>query len=145
MRFLLFLCGISILALGGAALGSEDLDRNVAFGFLSGAMSLGGGLVIAGLFSIRWFWHGLMAGGVLALLGFGRGVLNLPALLKYLSGNRDTPLPVLEGAVTLISLLLLVATVKTLMAERERRLIEQLEKEAEEEEAKENESAAGES
>jgi len=139
MRFLLFLCGISVLALGGAALGSELIDHNQAMGFLVGALSLGGGLIISGLFSIRWYWHGLLGGGIMALLGFGRGVLNLPNLLHYLRGDRETgPLPVLETAITVISLLLLVATFKAVVAERHHRLLEQMEKEEREEEERKN-------
>jgi len=131
MRFLLFLCGISILALG--LTGPRVLEEKEAMGFLLGGLTLGGGLVISGLFSTRWYWHGLLGGGVLALLGFSRGLANLPALPGYVKdrfvdkiGDTD-PMPLLECSVTLICLLLLVAVVKTLLAERRRRTIEALE------------------
>ncbi len=131
MRFLLFFCGFSILALGLA--GPRVLEEKEAMGFLQGAMTLGGGLVISGLFSTRWFWHGALGGGVMALLGFSRGLVNLPSLPGYLKERFvekivDTnPMPLLECSVTLICLLLLVAVVKTLLAERRRKAIEALE------------------
>jgi hypothetical protein len=126
MRFLVFLCGLSILALGLAA--PRALPPKEGMAFLSGALTLGGGLVISGLFAIRWFWHGLMGAGVLALLGMTRGFGNLPGLVRYLGGQRENgPLPVLEAAATVISLLLLVAVVKTLFAEKRRRAIAELE------------------
>ncbi|MGC4015846.1 MAG: hypothetical protein QM755_15180 [Luteolibacter sp.] len=124
MRFLLFLCGVSVIALGGAAL--KALEQNDAMGFMNGALALGGGLVICGFFATRWFWHGLFGGGVLALLGFGRGVFNIPGLVKYFRGDQEHgPLPVLEAAITVICLFLLVGIVKTLNAERLRRLLEE--------------------
>ena len=130
MRFLLFFCGISIVALGLA--GPRVLEENDAMGFLQGALTLGGGIVISGLFSTRWYWHGLLGGGVMALLGFSRGLSNLPSLPGYLKERfadqvaGANPMPLLESSVTLICLLLLVAVVKTLLAERRRKSIEAL-------------------
>jgi len=101
-------------------------------GFLQGALTLGGGIVISGLFSTRWYWHGLLGGGVMALLGFSRGLSNLPSLPGYLKERfadqvaGANPMPLLESSVTLICLLLLVAVVKTLLAERRRKSIEAL-------------------
>lgn len=131
MRFLIFLCGISIVALGGAAV--KGLERADGFGFLQGALALGGGLIISGFFSIRWYWHGLMGAAVLSLLGFGRGLINIPSFFKYvtqfMAGEVETPKPALETAVTIISLFLLIAVMKTLFAERQRRLLEDTEEE----------------
>lgn len=127
MRFLIFLCGISIVAIGMAAL--KGLERADGFGLLQGALALGGGLIIAGFFSIRWFWHGVMGAGVLALLGFGRGLINLPSFFNYVSqfreGMVETPRPALETAVTIICLFLLIAVMRTLSAEKQRRLLEE--------------------
>jgi hypothetical protein len=131
MRFLLFFCGISIIALGVA--GPRVLEEKEAMGYLLGAMTLGGGIVISGLFATRWFWHGLLGGGVMALLGFSRGIANLPSLPGYLKERfiekivETNPLPILECSVTLICLLLLVGVVKTLLAERQRKALEVLE------------------
>ncbi|QUE52695.1 hypothetical protein KBB96_07315 [Luteolibacter ambystomatis] len=124
MRFLLFLCGISVLALAGAAF--KALNQNDAMGFMNGALALGGGLIICGFFATRWFWHGLFGGGILALLAFGRGLFNLPGLIKYFQGEQEHgPLPILEVAVTVICLFLLVGVIKTLHAERLRRMLEE--------------------
>jgi hypothetical protein len=80
------------------------------------------------LFSIRWKWHGLFAGGAVALLGFARGLGNLPSLLRYLGGERNEGArPVLESTVTAVCLIVLVATVQTLFAERRRKLLESAE------------------
>jgi hypothetical protein len=131
MRFLLFFCGISIIGLGVA--GPRVLEEKEAMGYLLGAMTLGGGIVISGLFATRWFWHGLLGGGVMALLGFSRGIANLPSLPGYLKERfvekivETNPLPILECSVTLICLLLLVGVVKTLLAERQRKALEALE------------------
>ena len=51
MRFSIFLSGAAVLAMGGVAL--AVLDKPDAVGFLTGAMQLGGGIVICGLFSLK--------------------------------------------------------------------------------------------
>jgi hypothetical protein len=119
MRPLLFLGALTILALGFAA--TRLLDREAGLGFLLGALQLGGGLAIAGLFSLRWKWQGIAAAEVLALLGFARGLGNLPALAAYSTDAVSNRRPLLESCVTAICLLLLVATVRMLFAERRRR------------------------
>lgn len=124
MRVLIFLCGLSVIALGVAATRTPLLTRPESMGFLTGALALGGGMIIGGLFSLRWKLHGILAAGIMALLGFARGLANLPGLPNYLMGNRDRgPLPALESAVTIICLLLLVSIVKSLFAEKQRRLL----------------------
>lgn len=123
MRFLLFLGSALVLALGFTA--TRVLDHNSGFSFLLGALQLGGGLMISGLFALRWKWHGLLAGGTVALLGFARGLGNLPSLLRYLGGDRSENVrPVLESTVTAICLILLITTVQALFAERRRKLLE---------------------
>ena len=125
MRFLLFLGGLAILALGVAAM--KVLENPASFGFLQGALMLGGGFIICGGFCIRWPLHGVAGAAVLALLGAGRGLGNLAGLPKYLLGDRSRgPAPALESAVALICLMLLFALVKHLFAERARRQIEEL-------------------
>lgn len=123
MRFLLFLGAVLVLALGFTA--TRVLAHNAGFSFLLGALQLGGGLMISGLFSLRWKWHGLLAGGAVALLGFARGLGNFPSFLKYLEGGRvEGARPLLESAVTVICLVSLLATVQALFAERRRKLLE---------------------
>lgn len=128
MRFLLFFGAALVLALGFTA--TRVLDHNGGLSFLLGALQLGGGLAISGLFSLRWKWHGLFAGGAVALLGFARGLGNLPLLLKYLGGDRSQGVrPVLESSATAVCLILLVAIVRVLFEERQRKLLESSEQE----------------
>ncbi len=123
MRIYIFLCGLVILAMGGAARGV--LEKSDALGFLTGAMQLGGGIVICGLFSLKMQWHGTIGAGVLALLGAARGLANLPGLAKFVAGDRPHGLtPLLEAGVTLVSLLLLVNVIRALSRERLRRMLE---------------------
>jgi hypothetical protein len=121
MRFQIFFSGVAILALGYAAM--EVMDGDDRFGFLAGALTLGGALIICGLFSLRMRWHGIIGAGVIALLGASRGIENLAELPKFWIGDRPRgPAPLLESAVAIICILLLVHVVRTLFAEKRRRL-----------------------
>lgn len=123
MRFFIFFCGAMILVTGVAAI--YLLDRMNAAGFLQGALTLGGGLVICGLFSLKMQWHGFIGAGILALLGAARGLANAPGLAKFLVGDRPRgSTPLLEMGVTLICLLLLVRVIRALLQERVRRMLE---------------------
>lgn len=124
MRFQVFFSGSMIIALGFSAL--RVLEKNAGFSFLQGALTLGGGLIICGLFSLKSMWHGMIGAGVLALLGFGRGLGNLPDLLALAQGSRERgAAPVMELGVTLICLLLLMRVIRALRQERTRRLLEE--------------------
>jgi hypothetical protein len=121
MRFHIFFCGLAILALGFAA--TQTLAKPAAYGFLLGALTLGGGLIICGLFALRQRWLGTIGAGVIALLGAARGLENLAALPRYWLGERDCgPAPVLESAAALICILLFILVVRSLFAEKKRRL-----------------------
>lgn len=123
MRFFIFLSGAAILAMGGAAV--RVLEKADSLGFLQGALTLGGGLVICGLFSIKMHWHGVIGAGALALLGAARGLGNLPGLAKFATGDRPHgSTPLLEFGVTLICLLLFVKIIRALFQERVRRMLE---------------------
>jgi hypothetical protein len=123
MRFHLFFCGAAILGLGFLAF--RALEGDAAFGFLTGALTLGGGILICGLFSFRMPWHGLAGAGVLALLGAARGLTNLAELPKFWLGDRSRgPAPLLESAVAMICILLLIHVVRALRIERSRRMLE---------------------
>ena len=123
MRFYIFFCGLTILALGIAAM--YLLEKTDGQGLLYGAMKLGGGLIICGLFSITMKWHGIIGAGVLALLGAAFGLGNLPGLAKFMAGDRaHGAQPLLEMGVTLICLLLLVKIIQALSRERVRRMLE---------------------
>lgn len=122
MRIQIFLSGVAVLAGGGLAM--RWLPKADALGYLNGALTLGGGLVICGLFSLKTYWHGLIGAGVLALLGTARGAANLPDAFRYLSGDHSRGVaPLLELSVTLVCLALLVRVLKALQQERVRRLL----------------------
>jgi hypothetical protein len=124
MRVQVFFCGAAVIALGIAAM--NILARDQAMGFLQGALTLGGGLIICGLFSLKMKWHGIIGAGVLALLGSARGVANLPDLARFFTGERERgSAPVLELGITMVCLVLLVRVLAALYLERTRRLLEE--------------------
>jgi hypothetical protein len=128
MRFQIFFSGAAILALGYAAV--ESLEGAARFGFLTGSLTLGGALIICGLFSLWTRWHGIIGAGVVALLGASRGLENLAELPKFWIGERPRgAAPLLESAVAIICILLLVHVVRTLFAEKRRRLREDIQDE----------------
>jgi hypothetical protein len=107
IRAYIFTSALAIIAIG--LIGNSQLDKASAPPFLLGALTLGGGLVICGLFSIKMLWHGMIGAAVLALLGFGRGILNLSDAAEYLVGQRTRgPAPILELASTLVCGFLLI-------------------------------------
>ena len=123
MRVFVFVCGTTIVAMGLAA--PKLMENAGSLGFLQGALTLGGGLIICGLFSLKMPWHGLIGAGVLALLGAARGALNLPGMMKFFSGVRERgSMPIFELGVTLICVLLLLRIIRTLHRERVRRMLE---------------------
>jgi hypothetical protein len=122
MRLPIFCAGLAILALGATAM--RVLDKPASYGFLTGALTLGGALLICGLFSLRNRWHGIIGAGVIALLGASRGIENLAALpAMLLGGGAQAATTLLESAVALISILLLIGIVRALLAEKKRRLL----------------------
>jgi len=123
MRIRIFFSGAAIIAMGVAA--GRLLDEDVASGFLHGALTLGGGLLICGFFSLKMRWHGVIGAGVLALLGAARGLGNLPDLAAFMAGERERgPAPVLELGVTAVCLTLLLSVLAALYRERLRRMLE---------------------
>lgn len=121
MRFHLFFCGAAIVAIGFLAF--HALEGDDGYGFLTGALTLGGGILICGLFSLRMPWHGLAGAGVLGLLGAARGLANLVELPRYWLGERSRgTAPLLESAVAIICILLLLHVVRALKIERSRRM-----------------------
>ncbi|MEP2776324.1 MAG: hypothetical protein ABJQ29_05445 [Luteolibacter sp.] len=121
-RISIFIAAVAIIATG--FVGLSLLDKAPATGFLSGALTLGGGFIICGLFTLSMPWHGIAGAGVLALLGLGRGILNLPDLFAYFTGtNERGNAPLLELAVTFICAILLARMLRALSIERTRRML----------------------
>ena len=123
VRLQIFFSGAVVIGLGLFAM--QVLERSEAMGFLHGALTLGGGLLICGLFSLKSQWHGIIGAGVLALLGAGRGLGNLPHLMDALSGKLDRrAAPLIELGVALVCLVLLMRVLAALNRERVRRMLE---------------------
>lgn len=124
IRAYIFFAGAAVIVIG--MIGMSRLEEDPAMSFLLGSLTLGGGFLICGLFTIRMLWHGVSGAGVLALLGFGRGLLNFPDAVKYLGGERNRgEAPLLELAVTLICAFLLLRVIGAWNRERTRRLLEE--------------------
>jgi hypothetical protein len=124
IRVSIFLSGAAIIAIGMVAV--SQLERELGIPLLQGALTLGGGLIICGLFTFRMLWHGVMGAGLLALLGLGRGVLNFPDAVKYITGERARgQTPILELAVTVTCAFLLMRILGAWKRERTRRLLEE--------------------
>ena len=122
MRLHIFMSGAGILGLGSSAL--RFLDRESAFGFLTGALMLGGGIIISGLFSLQSKWHGIIGAGIVALLGAARGIGNLAKLPGYFGGDRaDGPAPLLESGVAILCAILVFRVFRALQGEKTRRML----------------------
>jgi hypothetical protein len=119
IRVFIFLAAVMIVGLG--FYGTSIMGKDNAMAFLLGCLTLGGGILITGLFSLKMPWQGIIGAGVLALLGLARGILNFPGFAKYFAGERERgAAPALEIGVTLICAMLLVRVIRTLAAEKAR-------------------------
>lgn len=115
MRLLIFIAGALICGLG--VLASKHPDDPAV---LQGGLTLGGVFIICGLFSIRSLWHGIAGAGMVAFLGLMRTV---PALW---SKDHANTVARFEGPVAGICLIVFIAAIRALMAERQRIAIEKL-------------------
>jgi len=123
IRAYIFLIGFSIITIG--ILGKSRLAEDPAMALLVGCLTLGGGFIICGLFSIKMLWHGVIGAGVISLISFGRGLFNLPDAAKYFVGERPRGHePMFELAVTILSALLLTRVLAAWNRERKRRILE---------------------
>lgn len=123
IRAYIFFIGVAIIAIG--VLGLSRIEKDAAMALLVGCLTLGGGFIICGLFSIKMLWHGVMGAGALALISFGRGLFNLPDAAKFIVGERPRGNePLFELAITLLSALLLTRVLAAWNKERRRRMLE---------------------
>lgn len=116
MRPLILATGLFIVFAGIAAFRATRDDS-----LLQGGLTLGGGFLICAAFSLKAKWHGFVGAGVLALIGALRSA---PALVS----ERGAAFPFMATAFALC-FVLLIATVRCLLAERTRRSIERLKSE----------------
>jgi len=122
MRLLIIAAGLAIVALGVFAMGTLAGDER--FGLLQGCLTLGGALVISGLFAIRMPAHGIIGAGIVALLGAARGLANLPDLAAFWIGDRPRAhAPLLETAATILCLMVLLHSLRWLLRERIRKML----------------------
>lgn len=122
MRFYILVCGVVVMAMGICAM--AIVPKPYSIGFLQGCLTLGGGILISGLFSLKMKWHGIIAAGIMALLGAARGLGNIPGLMEFLTGKRPRgTTPLLELGVTVISLMLLIKVIRALQQERTRQML----------------------
>jgi len=119
MRGYLVLNGLLIIGIGFAGK-MMLLEKNEAFSFLQGGLTLGGALIICALFAGSHYRLGLIGGGVVALLGFCRTMVNLSSWAEWLahSSPRSPATPLLEMIVGLLTLAILVGVMRILLAER---------------------------
>lgn len=123
MRFFVFVCGVTIVAMGVAT--TRLMAPDIWPGFLRDTLTLGGGLIICGIFSLKMPWHGFIGAGVMALIGAAVGLKTLPAAFRFAMGERiNGSMPVFELGVTVICILLLMRIIRALHRERVRRLLE---------------------
>lgn len=124
IRAYIFIIGVAIIAIG--ILGMSRLDKDPAMALLVGCLTLGGGFIICGLFSIKMLWHGVIGAGALALISFARGLFNLPDAAKFIVGERPRGNePIFELTITLLSALLLARILAAWNRERRRRMLEE--------------------
>ena len=124
IRAYIFLAGFAVIGLG--FFGRSVLDEQASMGFMVGSLTLGGGFIICGLFTLKMLWHGVAGAGVLALLGFSRGILNLPDAAKFIVGERSRgQAPLLELAVTIVCAFMIARIIAAWNRERMRRLLEE--------------------
>ena len=124
IRAYIFFIGFAIITIG--ILGMSRLDKDPAMALLVGCLTLGGAIIICGIFSIKMLWHGVMGAGALALISFGRGLFNLPDAAKFIVGDRPRGNePLFELAVTIFSALLLTRVLAAWNKERRRRMLEE--------------------
>ena len=115
MRILIFTAGAVI-----ALLGFLSFKKPEDFPLLQGGLTLGGGLIICGLFSIRSKWHGIGGAAILAFLGFVR---TIPAAWTT---TEDTASRSFELIVAGLCLVVFFSALRSLKAERQRLSIEKL-------------------
>lgn len=123
MRMLIGGCGFLILLLG--VLSHWFVEKMEFLGFLNGALTVGGSLLICAGFMRAWHWHGMLGAGVVALLCAARGLGNVPHLLP-MGGKGPSNLAYFEFLVTLLTSLVVIFLVRALLAEKRRRSIEEL-------------------
>lgn len=114
MRTLIFIAGFLLAGLGVLAF-RQTRDPML----LQGGLTLGGGWIICGLFSLRSRWHGEIGAGLLAFLG---GIRAVPAFTRL----AVDPAAIFTALAGLLCVIIFAATLRDLLAERRRLAIERM-------------------
>jgi hypothetical protein len=123
MRAHILLTGFLILVAGIS--GMSFLPKMPGFEFLRGGLTLGGALVICGIFTFRMYWHGIIGAGIVSLIGTGKGLMGIKGVADWFNGDRSRGIaPILELGITVLCVILLLRVLKVLQAERTRRILE---------------------
>jgi hypothetical protein len=124
MRKLLLLSGLAMIGIGIASLMVIE-EKATAISFFKGAITLGGAWLICVIYMRQSHWHGVIGGGIVALLSACRSWWNLPNWLQWVVNQCPMPAtPLLELFTAIISSVIVITCVRILLAEKTRRLVE---------------------
>ena len=124
IRAYIFVIGVAVIFIG--ILAQTRMEKEAAMPMLVGCLTLGGGFLICGLFSIKMLWHGILGAGALSLISLARGLFNLPDAAKFIVGERPRGNePMFEFAITILSALLFTRVLAAWAGERKRRMLEE--------------------
>ncbi len=126
MRVLLLVSGLAMIGIGVASLMVIE-EKAMALSFFKGAVTLGGAWLICVIYMRQSHWHGVIGGGIVALLAACRSSWNFPSWLQWIAKQCPMPAtPVLEFFTAVVSSAIVVTCVRVLFAEKTRRLVEGL-------------------
>jgi len=119
----MIIVGLACAGLG--LLGASGLEAPAALGYATTGFTLGGALLICGLFSLKNFWHGIIGGGVVALIGAVHNATAIIGVLRGLAIGTGIQLPdACRASISVLCFALLAAVIKALLRERARRQLE---------------------
>jgi hypothetical protein len=99
-------------------------DKAAGISYGKGAFTLGGAWLICFIFTRQSHWHGVIGGGIVGLLAACRSWWNLPSWLQWIAKQCPMPAtPALEFFTAVLSSVIVIACVRTLLAEKTRRLL----------------------
>jgi len=123
MRLTLIIAGLACAGLG--LLGASGLEAQAALGYATTGFTLGGALLICGLFSLKNFWHGIIGGGVVALIGAVHNATAVVDLFRGLATGAGLQLPdACQASISILCFAMLAAVIRALLRERMKRQLE---------------------
>jgi len=120
MRIFLIIVALACAGLG--LLGATAIDGPAALGYAVTGLTLGGALLICGLFSLQNRWHGIIGGAVVALIGAVHNATAIAGTLHSLATGNGVPLAGLcRALISILCFALLAVVVRALLHERAKR------------------------